>query len=348
MLILTEPKIRELVSADTARVAIADAFRALHDGEATIAKVISLPFGRPRGVAHIKAGHVHSDSVWTAKVSADFYPDHAPTVHSGLMLVLSAVDGTLASVLLDNGHLTDLRTGAAGAVSSQLLAREDARELAIVGAGNQARYQLEAHLRVRAIETVRIVSRTRARAQLFADEIVETHGLRVEVCDSVRDAVRGADIVVTATPSPEPLVEAGWLAPGVHVVAVGSDEPTKHELTPEALARADVVAVDDREQAARLGELHHAINAGARSESEVVTLGELLAGTATGRTRADDVTIADLTGVGIQDAAIAALVVREALKTENGRLEYDSRLPASMPEVPSEAPVGIAARLAPD
>ena len=325
MLILTESRIRELVHVDPARVAIAEAFRALHDGDATIANVISLPFASPTGVAHIKAGHIHSDSVWTAKVSADFYPDQALTVHSGLMLVLSSVDGSLVSVLLDNGYLTELRTGAAGAVSAQLLAREDARELAIIGAGNQARYQLEALLRVRAIETVRIASRTHARAQLFAEEIIGVHGLHAEVCDSVQDAVDGADIVVTTTPSPQPLVEAAWLKPGVHVTAVGSDDPTKQELTAEVLARADVVAVDDRGQAARIGELHHAISSGLRSEGDAVTLGEVLAGAAPGRERAEDVTVADLTGVGVQDAAIASLVVREALKAENARLEQDSQ-----------------------
>jgi ornithine cyclodeaminase len=122
------------------------------------------------------------------------------------------------------------------------------------------------------------------------------------------------------TPSTAPLVDAGWLEPGTHVTAVGSDEPTKQELDPAVLARARVVAVDDRRQTASFGELHHAIAAGLRSADDVVTLGELLEGAAEGRVAADDITVADLTGVGVQDAAIAALVLREAAREQAAQL----------------------------
>lgn len=321
MLILTEPQIRRLVDAGAARTAVADAFRALHRGEATIANVISLPFSNPTGVAHIKAGHVHSDAIWTAKVSADFYPDDKEdTVHSGLMLVMSSTDGRLAGVLLDNGYLTELRTGAAGAIAADRLARTNSRTVAIVGAGSQARYQLDALLQVRPITRVRIASRTRVRAHAFADEIGTTHALSAGVYDTVEEAVRGADIVVTTTQSVEPLIEAEWLEPGVHITAVGSDEPTKQELASDVLGRADVVAVDDRGQAARIGELRHAIESGHRHETDVVTLGELLDGAAPGRERDDQVSVADLTGLGVQDAAIAALVLRHAAGAQSDLL----------------------------
>jgi ornithine cyclodeaminase/alanine dehydrogenase-like protein (mu-crystallin family) len=324
MLILNESEIRELVDADGARTAVADAFRALHRGEATLADVISLPFTRPTGAAHIKAGHLHDDAVWTAKVSADFYPDDgSATCHSGLMLVLSAFDGSLVGVLVDNGYLTELRTGAAGAIAADLLARENAGTVAIIGAGSQARYQLDALRRVRSIEKVHVASRSPERAWTFADQIESSYGLSAQLCDSVEHAVRGADIVVTTTPARAPLVEADWLGAGTHVTAVGSDEPSKQELAPDVLARADVIAVDDRSQAARFGELHHAIERGLRSEEDVVTLGELLEGEAQGRVGAEDVTVADLTGVGVQDAAIAALVAREAMRAN--AVHLDSR-----------------------
>lgn len=145
MLILDEAEIRELVDAEKARTAIGRAFRALHRGEATLASVISLPFRNPEGLAHIKAGHLHDDGVWTVKVSTDFDPgDGGPTRHGGLMLVVSATDGTPVGLLCDNGFLTELRTGAAGAIAADLLARRDVTTAAIVGAGSQARYQLEA------------------------------------------------------------------------------------------------------------------------------------------------------------------------------------------------------------
>jgi ornithine cyclodeaminase len=135
--------------------------------------------------------------------------------------------------------------------------------------------------------------------------------------------VRGADIVITTTPSRTALVEPDWLDAGTHVTAVGSDEPDKQELAPEILARARVIAVDDRGQAARFGELHHAIECGVHTAEDVVTLGELLEGVARGRVDADDITVADLTGVGVQDAAVASLVMREATRAQ--AVHVDSR-----------------------
>jgi ornithine cyclodeaminase len=325
VLILDEAEIRDLVDAEVARTAIEGAFRALHRTEATLASVISLPFRDPDGVAHIKAGHLHDDAVWTVKVSTDFDPgDGGATRHGGLMLVVSATDGTLVAVLGDNGFLTELRTGAAGAIAADLLARRDVTTAAIVGAGSQARYQIEALLRVRPIELVHVASRSRERARIFVDDIAKL-GISARLCDSVQEAVGGAGIVITTTPSTVPLVEADWLDPGTHVTAVGSDEPSKHELAPRVLARAGVVAVDDRRQAASFGELHHAIEAGMRTEDDTVTLGELLEGNAQGRVGDEDITVADLTGVGVQDAAIASLVVREANRTLAVQLESRGR-----------------------
>jgi ornithine cyclodeaminase/alanine dehydrogenase-like protein (mu-crystallin family) len=322
MLILDETEIRGLVDADTARDVVREAFRALHREEATLASVISLPFSSPEGAAHIKAGHLHADGVFTVKISADFDPgDGSATCHSGLMLVLSAVDGALVGLLRDNGYLTELRTGAAGAIAADVLAREDASSVAIIGAGSQARYQLEALLGVRPIETVHVASRSRPRAQAFVDELNAEQKVSARLCASVQEAVQDVDIVVTATPSTVPLVRAEWLAAGTHVTAVGSDEPTKQELDPDVLARANVVAVDNRAQAARFGELHHAIAGGVSTEQDVVTLGELLEGVAQGRSGAGDVTVADLTGVGVQDAAIAALVVRAGARAQAAQLE---------------------------
>jgi ornithine cyclodeaminase/alanine dehydrogenase-like protein (mu-crystallin family) len=315
VLILPEEEIRELARAEDARAVVRDAFSALHRGEATLAAVISVPFRSPEGLAHIKAGHLHADPVWTVKVATDMEPeDGGPTLHNGLMVVINLADGAPAALLLDNGYLTDLRTGAAGAVAADLLARTDAKTVAIVGAGKQARFQLEALLQVRQIATVRVASRSPGRARVFADESVARWGIAAQVCSSVEEAVREADIVITTTPSTSPLVRADWLAPGVHVTAVGSDEPTKQELHPDVLGRADVIAVDDVGQASRSGELHHALEAGSTDEPRVVTLGQLLEHAREGRTRPEQTTVADLTGVGVQDAAIASLVVREAMR----------------------------------
>ncbi len=322
MLVLTENQLRELVDVDAARHAVSEAFRALHRGEATLANVSTLYFDGPEGLAHIKAGRLHGDGLWTVKVAADLDPgDGGPVRHGGVMIVFSAEDGRPVGVLVDNGFLTELRTGAAGAVAADLLARRDARTVAIIGSGSQARHQLQAPLRVRAIRRVRIASRTHQRLVAFADEVASQHDLSVEVCRSVEDALQGADIVVTTTPSRTALIEAGWLEPGTHVTAVGSDDPSKQELASAVLARAAVVAVDDRAQAARGGELRHAVESGVLSAEDTVTLGELLEGAAAGRRRDDDVTVADLTGVGVQDAAIATLALRQATAAQDALAE---------------------------
>jgi ornithine cyclodeaminase len=250
------------------------------------------------------------------------------------MLVMSATDGSPVAMLVDNGYLTELRTGAAGAIAAELLAREDAAAVAVIGAGSQARYQLDALLKVRTIETVNVASRSPESAHAFVREIERTYGLTAQVFESVEHAVRGADIVVTTTPSRSPLVEADWLDPGTHVTAVGSDEPDKQELAPDVLARADVVAVDEPGQAARFGELHHAIEAGLCARDDVVTLGELLEGTARGRVREDELTVADLTGVGVQDAAIAALAARASARLQATHLTSRGERRTHRPPMP--------------
>ena len=126
--------------------------------------------------------------------------------------------------------------------------------------------------------------------------------------------------MITVTPATSPVLRADWLDEGTHVTAVGSDEPSKQELEPAVLARASVIAVDSREQAARLGELHHLLESDLPARGDVVTLGELIEGDAAGRAGAEDLTVADLTGVGVQDAAIAALVVREATRSQAAQL----------------------------
>lgn len=129
---------------------------------------------------------------------------------------------------------------------------------------------------------------------------------------TVEQAVRGADLVITATPSREPLVRTEWIARGAHVTAVGSDGPDKQELHVDVLARANIVVADRLSQCLRLGEIHHAVEAGALAPERVVELGDIVLGRASGRTDDRAITVCDLTGVGVQDAAVASLVLERA------------------------------------
>lgn len=228
------------------------------------------------------------------------------------MLVLSAQTGLTEAVLLDNGYLTAVRTAAAGAVAARWLSRADARSAAIVGAGEQARLQLDALMLVRKIEHVSVWARDAARAEAFAAEVERRHGVQARVARSVRDALAQADVAVTTTPSREPLVHASDLHAGLHVTAMGSDAHYKNELAPSVFEAARYVC-DRLEQTRVLGELAHAIRAGAvAADARFDELGEIVAARRPARTRDDEITICDLTGTGAQDTAIAALALARA------------------------------------
>ena len=162
--------------------------------------------------------------------------------------------------------------------------------------------------------------RSEAKATAFAREMEKLHGIRVLPAKTVEQAVRGSDVVITVTPSREPLVRAEWVLPGTHITAVGADGPDKQELDVEVVKRADKVVADRLDQCIRLGEIHHAIEAGAlRPEDVYAELGEIAAGLKRGRTSDQEITVADLTGVGVQDAALAELVVVGAARRVVGK-----------------------------
>jgi ornithine cyclodeaminase len=285
--------------------------------------VIHLEVPEHRGEIHVKAGHLHDASHWAVKVASGFSETDPPAI-DGLVLLFDATDGSPAAFVLDEGLITDLRTGAAGGVAARYLAPSEVRRAAIVGTGLQAAQQLEALACVRpGIEHVAIWGRRAERAGARADELGRCdwlpEGCVVEPAGSVQEAVEGAEVVVTCTASREPLLQSAWLAPGAHVTAVGSDGPNKRELDAEVLAGADVVVVDSRPQASAIGELHHAIDAGALRAEDTAELGEIAAGTRAGRVSDEQRTVGDLTGVGIQDVAAAELVLERARTHDLGR-----------------------------
>ena len=322
MLLLSEEEIRGAVSSKDALETVAEAFAALSRGEARLPGVIYLDITEFNGDVHVKGAHMHGAPHFVIKVAGGWYdnPPRGLPVGTGLVLVFSAETGAPAALLLDNGYLTDLRTGAAGALAARHLARERLSKVAMIGAGLEARFQLRALADVRTLPPVEAWSRDPANARRFADEMREELGADVTVAGDVESAVRDADLVITATPAREPLLRAAWLSPGAHVTALGSDGPAKRELEVEVLRRADLVVVDDLEQAAEKGELHHALEAGAMTRDDVAAqLGDLATGAHPGRTDDDQITVADLTGVGVQDAAVASLTLQRATAAGLGR-----------------------------
>jgi ornithine cyclodeaminase len=233
-----------------------------------------------------------------------------------MVLVFDAETGAPAALLLDGGLITDVRTGAAGGVAARHLAPAHPRAVAMIGTGGQARFQIDALARVRSFDQVRVWGRDPERARAAAQDIAKlsslSRGCDVATAASVREAVEGAGVVVTATASREPLLHADWLAPGAHVTALGSDQADKHELDPGVLSAAGMVVADSVEQCLRIGELHHGVEAGAIDPETVVELGSITGGATGGRSGDDQRTVCDLTGVGVQDVAAAALVLEAA------------------------------------
>ena len=323
ILLLFEREIRGLIGPNEARSVVRDAFAKLARGEAILAGVINLDIPESRAEVHVKGAHLRATPFFSIKVASGSYdnPARGLPVGSGMFLVFDATTGFPRAVLFDNGYLTELRTGAAGAVAADLLARKDIERVGIVGVGSQARYQLEALLGVRTPERVIAYGRSEPKAIAYAKEMEERHGVQVLPAKTVEQAVRGSDVVVTVTPSKEPLVRAEWVLPGMHITAVGSDGPDKQELDVGVLAKADKVVADCLDQCLRLGEIHHAIEAGVLTRDRVYAeLGAIVAGSKPGRERDEEITVADLTGVGVQDAAVANVVVDEALRRGLGKV----------------------------
>jgi ornithine cyclodeaminase len=320
--ILTEADLRRLVKLDLEAVAcIENAFRALATLPVAMPPILRLDIPEHRGEVDVKTAYVPGIDGFAIKISPGFFDNPKlglPSVN-GMMVLLSAKTGLVEALLLDNGYLTDVRTAAAGAVAAKHLARPDAAIAAIFGAGVQARLQLEALRLVRPIAEARIWARDAVQAEAVAGELRERLGIIVRGESDAGKAVAGADVVVTTTPATKPLIKAGFVSAGQHITAMGSDAEHKNEIAPAIIRMADLYVADSARQTRRLGELHHAIEAGVMAaDVEVTELGHIIAGQRHGRRSPSDITIADLTGTGVQDTAIATLARDRATAANAG------------------------------
>lgn len=280
------------------------AFVAASRGEAQIARVAELLFDQPPGDVHIKAGHLAGAPCYVVKVASGFYANPAIGLpsSSGLMLLFSAQTGTPQALLLDEGLLTDERTAAAGAVAAKWLAPRSPECIGMLGAGIQAERQL-AHLRgVTDCRAVMIWARREEAALALADKAAAL-GYAARVAASPAAVAEVARLIVTTTPSETPLLHAADIRPGTHITAVGADSPHKAELADDLLALADIRIADNVAQSRERGEFRRLAAAALVGE-----LGALIAGSIGACRAPADICIADLTGVAVQDAAIAQAV----------------------------------------
>lgn len=322
MLIVTEADLRRSVTLDASVVdCVEQAFAALATKRVVMPPILRLDIAEHRGEVDVKTAYVPGLDGFAIKVSPGFFDNPKLGLPSlnGLMILFSAKTGLVQALLLDNGYLTAVRTAAAGAVAARHLARPDATSVAIFGAGEQARLQLAALKLVRPITRATVWARDPQRAATMAAEMAAQLVIDVAAAPDPQAACRGADIIVTTTPAERPILRADWIAPGQHITAMGSDADHKNEIDPRIVVRATYVA-DSVAQTRRLGELHHAVAAGlVPDDADLPELGQVIAGTRTGRADAQAITLCDLTGTGVQDTAIATLAYARVLAAGAGK-----------------------------
>jgi len=301
---------RDKIPFGVAIAAVERGFRALGSGEAALPDPMVLELSEQQAEVHVKGAHLKGARHIVLKVATGFYRNGARGLPSGdgLFLLLDADTGIPAVLLEEHGYLTDFRTAAAVALTLKYLAPTGTHDALLVGAGALARLTARAMVAQMPLARLTLWNRTAERAGQLARELAQV--VETRIAPALESAVRDNRVIVTATASTTPLILASWVAPGTHVTSVGTGSPEKIELEPALLARADKLVADRVFQTERYGNLRHAVAAGAVTREKVYAeLGDLATGRRPGREHADEITVADLTGVGVQDAAIAQAVV---------------------------------------
>jgi ornithine cyclodeaminase len=312
VLVLNRATMEELLPLETVIPVIEDAFKAFSAGRTKAYPVVREEIAEHRGIFGIKSGYLMNEEVIGLKAGGFWLgnPQRGLTAHQSTTLMFDPRTGQ-PTAFMDGNHITTVRTAAAGALAARVLAPEAARVAAVLGCGTQGTGQAEALCHVRPIEEIRAFDAVSASAEAFAERL-RARGVRVEVCQDAEEAVRGAQVVVTATPGKAVVLRADWIRAGVHVSAFGTDTRGKQEVEAALFPRATVV-VDDVTQATTIGETQHPVAEGLmRWEDIHATLGDILAGQSPGRTRADEITLFDATGLAFQDLVSGQLAVQLA------------------------------------
>jgi ornithine cyclodeaminase len=319
--ILRANDVRAAVDMPAAIAVMHTAFAQLASGMAEVPERVAVSVPDQDATALVMPAYLRTGRELGVKVVGVFPGNVArglPTVPATVLLLDAATGLPLA--LMDGTYLTALRTGAASGLATDLLARPEARVVALFGAGGQAPYQLEAVCRVRHVERVWLVNRTRAHAELLAEQIAgwgewQPSEIRVAAPAAIQAAVTDADVILTATSSPEPLFAGEWVRPGTHVNAIGAFTPAMCELDAALLRRA-LVVVDQRAAAlAEAGDILRAMREGALGADAIhAELGELALGTRPSRTDPEQITVFKSVGLAVQDVAVASYAYREAIR----------------------------------
>ena len=285
-------------------------------GQSVVPPVGELLFDEPPGDVHIKYGYIAGDDFYVIKIASGFYenPRLGLSSSDGLMLLFSANTGELRAILLDQGLLTDVRTAVAGAIAAKYLAPKPIRKIGIVGTGIQARMQLQYLAPVTDCRDVLVWGRNPQHVADYQSAMAR-QGFIVNPTASASRLLEECNLIVTTTPSRAPVLEcSGELPNGLHITAVGADSPYKRELGPGIVRRADLVVADSISQCLERGEIHHAVSEGILKQDDIRELGSVISGDSPGRETDAQVSIADLTGVAVQDIQIAKAIYLQSVR----------------------------------
>ena len=323
-LILNSIEIKDSVKFDKELIPIIeDAFKSLSLGKSVMPPILRVDIEKYHGESDVKAAYIEGLDSFAVKVASGFFnnPKLGLPSSNGLMILLDSQTGIIKSVLLDKGYLTDVRTAIAGAIASKYLSNPKSSTVAIIGAGIQARMQLEALSLVRSIKNVKVWSRDINKANEYIETLSKKYDFNFQVFGNTHDLVKDADILITTTPSKNPLIKYSSLPKGIHITAMGSDAEKKNELDPEIIKNCDAYVPDNQAQTMILGELSHAVkNNLIKNNTTFNDLGKIIINPELGRNNIDDITVADLTGTGVQDTAIARYAYAIANKNELGTI----------------------------
>ena len=307
MKLVTLEEIKAVLPGIDLLTAIEAGFVAYSEGRCIVPPVGELLMDK--GEVHIKYGCLTDDPFYIIKIASGFYgnPGLGLPSSNGLMLLFSQQTGELVCILLDEGHLTDLRTAVAGAISAKYLAPQPVRRIGIMGTGVQAQLQLRYLTTVVDCREVLAWGRGVGQLERFRREL-EGCGFTIKTTLDAAEIGATCNLIVTTTPATEPILGRRDIRPGTHITAIGSDSPHKQELDVGIIADADHVVADSMAQCRLRGEIFKALEAGVITDDVVVELGHLIGGGAQGRTTASQVTVFDSTGVAVQDIKIANAV----------------------------------------
>ncbi len=324
VLMLNESDVKEIISVEEAVEAVENAFKSKGNGNAQMPPKSYVYFPQYNGDFRSMPAYLEELDVAGVKI-VNVHPDNPsdnglPSVMATIVL-LDPETGKPISVM-GGTKITDLRTGAAGAVAAKYLARDDSKTVGFIGTGAQARTQLASLLEVFDLEKGYAFSKPEDSRENFARDVKQKRGFEMVAVDSARKAVEPADIVVTVTPSRSPIVKDDWVSEGTHINAIGADAEGKQELHPEILQRGKIV-VDEWDQAHHSGEINVPISEGILFEDDIYgDISEVVTGKRKGRESEEEITVFDSTGLAVQDVSVASRVYEKALG-ENVGYELD-------------------------